>query len=114
LAWCFRTHGNVVGAGYIITEEVPDIELEQVWPNMSIQDSFTVIKSIASFQKVWMSISFAKYGSLYFSRNLEGTPSSQPLYIDADGNHITNEDFAIGPSPARETFDDGRAAINFN
>jgi hypothetical protein len=95
-------------------EEVPGIELEQVWPNMSIQDKFTVVESNASFQQAWTSMSFAKYGSLYSSRGPEGTPSGQPLYIDADGNHITNKDCAIGPSIARETFVSGRAAINFD
>jgi hypothetical protein len=94
-------------------EEVPGVELERVWPNMSIQDKFGVVRSIAGFQKAWTSVSFRKYGSLYFSRDLDVTPSSQPLYIDADSSHITNEDFAIGPSKARETFDSGRAAINF-
>jgi hypothetical protein len=32
-------------------EEVPGIELEQVWPNMSIQDKFTVVESNAGFQQ---------------------------------------------------------------
>jgi hypothetical protein len=96
-------------------EEVPGVELEQVWPNMSIQDRFAVVKSIAGFQKAWTSVSFTKYGSLYFSRDLKDTThSSQPLYMDADGNHITNKKFAVGPSTARETFDSGRAAVDFD
>jgi hypothetical protein len=95
-------------------EEVPGIALEQVWPNMSIQDRFTIVKSIVGFQKAWTSVSFTKYGSLYFSGDLEDTPGSQPLYMDANGDYITNKKFAVGPSTARETFDSGRGAINFD
>ena len=95
-------------------EEVPGIELEQVWPKMSIEDRFAVVKSIVGFQKAWTSVSFTNYGSLYFSRDLEGAPSSQPLYIDENGNYITNEEFAVGPSTARETFDSGRGGIDFD
>ncbi|KAH5006440.1 hypothetical protein HBI81_197980 [Parastagonospora nodorum] len=114
LAWCSRAHENTVGAEYIIMEEVPGIELEQVWPKMSIEDRFAVVKSIVGFQKAWTSVSFTNYGSLYFSRDLEGAPSSQPLYIDENGNYITNEEFAVGPSTARETFDSGRGGIDFD
>jgi hypothetical protein len=114
LAWCSRARENPVGAEYIIMEEVPGVEPEQVWPDMSIQDRFAVVKSIAGFQKAWTSVAFTKYGSLYFSRDLEDTHSSQPLYIDANGHHITNGNFAVGPSTARETFDSGRAGIDFD
>jgi len=71
LAWCSQAHENPVGAEYIIMEEVPGIELEQVWLDMSIQNRFAVVKSIAGFQKAWSSVSFMKYGSLHFSRDLE-------------------------------------------
>jgi hypothetical protein len=114
LAWHSHAHQNPVGAEYIIMEEVPGVELEHVWPDMSIQDIFAVVKSIAGFQKACTSVAFTKYGSLYFSRDLEDMHGSQPLYIDANGHHITNENFAVGPSVARETFDSGRAAINFD
>jgi hypothetical protein len=113
LAWCSRAHEHAVGAEYIIMEEVRGIELEQVWPKMSIQDRFAIVKSIASFQKAWTSVTFTKYGSLYFSRDLEDTPSSQPLYTDANGDYITNKAFAIGPSTARGAVHSGKATINF-
>jgi hypothetical protein len=114
LAWHSHAHKNPVGAEYIIMEEVPGVELEHVWPDMSIQDRFAVVKSIAGFQKACTSVAFTKYGSLYFSRDLEDMHGSQPLYIDENGHHIKNENFAVGPSVARETFDSGRAAINFD
>lgn len=95
-------------------EKCPGIELENVWPNMGIKDRFAVVKAIAGLQKAWMSVSFTKYGSLYFAEDLKDTPSTQPLYVDANGDHIVNERFAVGPSTGRETLDNGRATINFH
>ncbi|KAF5846450.1 hypothetical protein GGP41_003882 [Bipolaris sorokiniana] len=95
-------------------EEVPGVQLEQVWPKMSIEDRFAIVRSIAGFQQVWTSVAFTRYGSLYYSKDLEDTPSSQPLYIDAHGGHTKNKNLAIGLSVAREIFDNRRAAINFN
>ncbi|KAF1837384.1 hypothetical protein BDW02DRAFT_586650 [Decorospora gaudefroyi] len=34
--------------------------------------------------------------------------------FDVNGDHITNESFAVGSSTSRETLDDGRATINFD
>ncbi|KAF1913062.1 hypothetical protein BDU57DRAFT_559219 [Ampelomyces quisqualis] len=48
-----------------------------------------------------------------FLRRLEDSPSSQPLYIEANGDEITNKNLVIGPSTARENFDSGRGAIDF-
>lgn len=114
VAWCSQTRENPVGSEYIIMEEVPGVQLEYVWPSMSIQDRLGVVKSIASYQKAWTSTSFTSYGSLYFAKDLNGSPNKQPLYLDANGDHIINEAFAIGPSTAREMFDNGKGAIEFN
>lgn len=95
-------------------EEVPGIQLEQVWPKMSIHDRSIIVKSIVGFQKAWTSISFTRYGSLYFSNDLKDTAGSQSLYTDANGNQVTNERFNVGPSTSRENFDSGRGAINFD
>jgi len=106
--------GNAVGAEYIIMEKVSGIELEQVWPSMNIKARFAVVKAIAGFQKAWTSVSFNKYGSLYYSNDLEGTSNSEPLYVDENGFAITDERFAIGPSTGRESNDNGRATIDFD
>lgn len=95
-------------------ERVLGVELEHVWPNMNIKDRFAVVKAIAGFQKSWTSVSFTKYGSLYFPKDLDKTPDCQPLYVDAKGDRITNTCYAVGPSTGRETFDNGRGAINFD
>ncbi|XPS68903.1 hypothetical protein M3J09_001183 [Ascochyta lentis] len=114
LAWCSQAHESPVGAEYIIMERVPGIELEHIWPKMNIKDRFAVVKAIAGFQKSWTSVSFAKYGSLYFSKDLDETPDGRPLYIDAKGNHIKDTRYAVGLSTGRENLDNGRATVNFD
>ncbi|KAL6706296.1 hypothetical protein ACN47E_005586 [Coniothyrium glycines] len=114
LAWCSRAQESVVGAEYIIMEQVPGVELEHVWPKMNIQERFAVVKAVAGYQKSWTAVCFTGYGSLYFSKDLENTPTGQPLYVDAKGIHITNTDYAIGPSTGRENFDNGRAMVDFD
>ncbi|XP_014556221.1 hypothetical protein COCVIDRAFT_38092 [Bipolaris victoriae FI3] len=68
LAWCFQAHEDPVGSEYIMMED-----------------------------KVWTSVAFTRYGSLYSSRDLEDTRSSQPLYIDANGGNTADKRFAIDP-----------------
>ncbi|KAJ8104742.1 hypothetical protein OPT61_g10596 [Boeremia exigua] len=114
LAWSSQAHESPVGAEYIIMERVAGVELGHVWPEMAIKERFDVVKAIAGFQKSWTSISFAKYGSLYFRSDLNDVPDGQPLYVDADGNHVKNTRYAIGPLTGREYFDNGRGTVDFD
>jgi len=95
-------------------EKVPGIELERVWPEMSIEDRFTVVKAIAGFQKSWTSISFKQYRSLYYSKDLPGAVVDGPLYIDANGSETTDSAFVIGPSTGREMIDNKRDTVDFD
>ena len=112
--WSSKAQENAVGAEYIIMEKVPGIELERVWPSMKIGDRLTLVKAIAGFQKAWTSVSFKKFGSLYFAKDLEEQTGNDLLYIDANGVNITDRKFAIGPSTGREFIDNGRVTIGFD
>ncbi|KAH9871022.1 hypothetical protein J1614_006596 [Plenodomus biglobosus] len=114
LAWSSRAQESRVGAEYIIMEKASGVELEHFWPTMNIEDRLTVVKAIAGFQKAWTSISFEKYGSLYYSKDLERTVADEYLYTDADGNRIANTSFAIGPCTGREMTDNRRDSIDFD
>jgi hypothetical protein len=114
LAWSSRAYENTVGAEYIIMEKAQGIELERVWPSMNTKDRLNVVKEIAGFQAAWTSVSFTKFGSLYFAQDLEEFPGDEPLYISSDGVEVTDERFAVGPSTGRETIDHGRSTIEFD
>ncbi|KAF2634502.1 hypothetical protein P280DRAFT_502421 [Massarina eburnea CBS 473.64] len=53
LAWSSKGKENPVGAEYIIMAKALMIAFEYVWPRMEIEDRFSVVKSIACFQKNW-------------------------------------------------------------
>ncbi|TVY87186.1 Altered inheritance of mitochondria protein, mitochondrial [Lachnellula willkommii] len=113
-AWSSKAQENSVGAEYIIMEKVPGIELESVWPSMKIGDRLAVVKAIAGFQKSWTSVSFKKFGGLYYAQDVDERIGNELLYVDANGVEVTDAKFAIGPSTGRELIDNGRATINFN
>jgi len=102
LAWSSKAEDNPVGAEYIIMEKVLGIELEHVWPGMNIKDRFALVKTIAGFQKAWTSVSFRKFGGLYYAKDLDQSTANEPLYVDANGIDIMDERFAIGPSTGRD------------
>ena len=95
-------------------EKAPGIELERVWPIMNIEDRLAIMKTISRFQKAWTSISFQKFGSLYYADDLNVSSPNQPLYMNAMNVQITDQRFAVGPSTGREFIDDGRADIEFD
>jgi hypothetical protein len=112
LAWSSKAQENPVGAEYIIMEKVPGIELEQVWPNMDIKARLALTKRIASFQKAWTSVSFKKFGGLYYAKDLDGLTGNDPLYVDANGVEVRDKKFAIGPSTGREWIDNKRTTVS--
>jgi hypothetical protein len=114
LAWSSKAKENPVGTEYIIMEKVSGIELERVWPSMNIRDRLALVKALAGFQKAWTSVSFKKFGSLYYAKDLDESAQNEPLYVDPNGIDIIDENFAVGPFMGRESIDNGRATISFN
>lgn len=98
----------MVGAEYIITEKIPGVTLESVWEKMKIKDRCEIIKTIGRCQKAWASVSFERYGSLYYAGDLDAQPSQGPLYVDQHGAQISDPKFAIGPSTSTDFTSHGR------
>ncbi len=113
-AWSSKAQENPVGAEYIIMEKLPGIELELAWPTMKIEDRLAIVQTIATYQKSWTSISFKKYGGLYYAKDLNTGSDNEVLYTDADGVHVKDSRFAIGPSTGRELIDNRRASVEFD
>lgn len=94
-------------------EKLPGIPLDGVWAKLSLNDRIALAENIAGYQKKWMSISFQKFGSLYYAADLDGR-SQSPLYTKCGGVPITNPRFTVGPSVGRVFMDDGRSTVDFN
>lgn len=112
LAWSSKAKENPVGAEYMIMEKAAGAQLNEFWPNMNIEARFEVVKTIAGYQHAWRSISFAQYGSLYYSRDLDHPKTC--VLTRSDGSLVTEPSFAVGPSTGRDHFDDGRIAVDFD
>ncbi|KAJ5346857.1 uncharacterized protein N7506_000110 [Penicillium brevicompactum] len=112
LAWSSKAGENAVGAEYIIMEKVAGVQLSHVWHNMSIEDRFEIVKAISGYQKSWLSTSFTKYGSLYYSSDTDH--QKECVLIKSDGTRATEPHFAIGPSTGRDQVDHGRVSIDFD
>ena len=113
-AWSSKAQETLVGAEFILMEKMNGMELEHFLPNMKIQDRLEVVKAIANYQKSWASVSFEQFGSLYFPEDISVSESLPLSYIDANGRRVQDPRFVVGPSTAREMYDDGRANIEFS
>lgn len=111
LAWSSRSD-NPVGAEYIIMEKAQGVQLKEIWNKLDIEVRLNIVKKIAKYQADWTSISFSKFGGLYYKQDLVSTPSL--VYTNIEGKEITDERFAVGPSTSRQNTDDGRMEIEFD
>lgn len=93
-------------------EKAPGVQLNEFWPNMDIKARFEVVKAIAGYQHAWMSTSFAQYGSLYYSCDIDNPKTC--VLIKSDGSQVKESRFAVGLSVGRDHLDDGRIAVDFD
>ena len=93
-------------------EKVAGVQLSKVWPAMDIKERFELVKAISGYQKAWMSTSFAQYGSLYYSSDMEDSDGND--LVKGDGSISKHRHFAVGPSTGREFLDDGRIVLDFD
>ncbi|KAG6023674.1 hypothetical protein E4U19_004206 [Claviceps sp. Clav32 group G5] len=112
--WCSRAQETPVGAEFILMEKLDGAELEEVWPEMTIQDRYEVVTAVTCYQKSWASVSFEQFGSLYFAEDFKGENIPALVYTDGEGRRVEDPRFVVGPSTSREMFDAGRGDIEFD
>lgn len=59
--------GNPVQSEYIIMEEAAGVQLSQVWDTLPLKTKLEIVKDLVNIEKKLLSISFTRYGSLYFA-----------------------------------------------
>ena len=112
-SWSSRAADNLVGAEYIIMEKARGIPLVVVWDDLPAEAKAKILTAVSKLHKSWLSLSFSRYGGLYYSRDLSD-PFSDHLYINEKGEKITDPRFAIGRATGRSWADAGRASVNCN
>ncbi|EFW21973.1 conserved hypothetical protein [Coccidioides posadasii str. Silveira] len=109
-AWNARVdERNSVRAEYIVMEKMPGVPLSKVWWDLQPNKKLKILLQVVDYQRRWTHTKFTGFGSLYYAKDVD--PRRQdPLYVK-DGEAVTDSQFAIGPSVAREWSDEGRVNI---
>jgi len=100
-AWSSRAD-NAVGAEYVIMEKMTGVQLSEVWKNMKLVDKMQLRLNLASYQEIWLSISFRQFGGLYYKEDLGDVPSEGYLYTNQKGERVQDSRFAVGPMKGRD------------
>lgn len=98
-------------------EKVAGVQLQTVWKTLKPVQKLEIFKKIIEYQKQWLSVSFAKYGSLYFASDSKCECSihdDDHLYTARDGQRIWDARFLIGPAIGRDWVDERRATLDFD
>lgn len=94
-------------------EKAPGVPLDCVYRDMGVSDRWSITQAIAGYQEKWAKIPYEAYGSLYFSSDLDGGSGiSQPSPGSANGE--SKQSYAIGPTNARDWYDDERFTIKLD
>ncbi|TVY39560.1 Altered inheritance of mitochondria protein, mitochondrial [Lachnellula subtilissima] len=111
-AWS-ATANNPVEAEYIIMEEAPGTQLEDVWDGKTISDKTNIVKGLVEIEKKLLSVSFTRYGNIYFaSDSFPGCEAAKVVGdIPAELKRVVEERFTIGPVVDRDFWNGKRASM---
>ncbi|OAT11688.1 hypothetical protein BDBG_17551 [Blastomyces gilchristii SLH14081] len=90
-------------------EKIPGVPLSKVWWHLQPNKKLKILLQVVDYQRRWTHTKFTGFGSLYYAKDVD--PRRQdPLYVK-DGEAVTDSQFAIGPSVARDSILNYREAI---
>ncbi|EEQ33627.1 Phosphotransferase enzyme [Microsporum canis] len=114
-AWSARVD-NPVGAEYIIMEEASGAKLEDVWDDLSLEDRIAIMKDLVSIESKLLSVSFSRYGNLYYSG--EAIPGAMGAEVVNDTSTEIKRDvktrFSIGPAIERDFWTKERSVMDID
>ncbi|CAD6448374.1 ea77e627-0550-48d3-b66d-8400f355dfdf [Sclerotinia trifoliorum] len=114
-AWSASAN-NPVEAEYIIMEEAPGTKLEDVWAGKTISEKTKIVKGLVEIEKKLLSVSFTKYGNIYFAN--DSFPGCEAAEIVGDVptelKRAVAERFVIGPVVDRDFWDRRRASMDID
>ncbi|KAL2067763.1 hypothetical protein VTL71DRAFT_15859 [Oculimacula yallundae] len=90
---------NPVEAEYILMEEACGTSLGDVWEDMGILSKDKIVKDIVSIEQKMLSVSFSRYGNIYFAK--DSFPGCEKAEVSGDISEElkkeVEERFTIGP-----------------
>ncbi|EAW24094.1 uncharacterized protein NFIA_036660 [Aspergillus fischeri NRRL 181] len=115
LAWSGKAE-NPVGSEYILMEEATGRQLGEIWDDLKLADKLKIVEDIVAIEKKFLSLSFTRYGSLYFVN--DAFPGCEKAEIASDAPQSQREEiesqFVIGPVPNNDFWDKGRASLEID
>ncbi|KAG9228229.1 kinase-like domain-containing protein [Amylocarpus encephaloides] len=114
-AWSAAAN-NPVEAEYIIMEEAPGTQLEDVWNDKTISDKTNIVKGLVEIEKKLLSVSFTRYGNIYFASDaFSGCEAAKVVGdIPAELKRVVEERFTIGPVVDRDFWNGKRASMTID
>ncbi|RMZ82324.1 hypothetical protein DV738_g1742, partial [Chaetothyriales sp. CBS 135597] len=115
LAWSGHSK-NPVESEYILMEEAPGTPLHEVWGGLELHDKLKIVDDIVGIEKKLLSISFTRYGNLYYAT--DAFPGCEKAEIVSSASQSQREEsekrFVIGPVVDTHFWDQGRAAMDID
>ncbi|ORY16031.1 hypothetical protein BCR34DRAFT_640576 [Clohesyomyces aquaticus] len=87
---------NPVNAEYILMERSEGVELGKAWHDIPWTERYEVVKSLAGYEKAFVSANLSMYGSLYYAKYLLNLSPSQ--FISSVESTEEGEAFVVGPT----------------
>ncbi|ETI26769.1 hypothetical protein G647_10214 [Cladophialophora carrionii CBS 160.54] len=98
LSWSGNAN-NPVESEYILMEEANGTPLHELWDGFELHDKLKIVDEIVALEKKLLSISFTRYGNLYYAA--DAFPGCEKAEIDGEAlqsqRDETERRFAIGP-----------------
>ena len=90
-------------------EQSQGVELESVWDELSWDDRFEIVSTLAGYEKAFVSAKMPMIGSLYYAKDLTSLTSDQ--FLDPRKSANDEKAFVIGPTTHRTFFDKKRGSV---
>ncbi|KAI1821833.1 kinase-like domain-containing protein [Xylaria intraflava] len=109
LAWNMDAD-NPVRSEYIVMEEAAGTQLSQVWDTLSLDTKMEIVDDLVNIEKKLTSVSFTRYGSLYFAQHSFPGCVQARVAGDSSTSHIAEIEsrYVIGPVADRDFWDGER------
>ncbi|KZF23034.1 phosphotransferase family protein [Xylona heveae TC161] len=107
---------NPVGSEYIIMEEARGTQLDDIWNDLSLEERIVIMKDLVSIEKKMLSVSFNRYGSLYYAtQNIPGAAMAEVVSdVPEEVKNTVMRRFAIGPVVERDYWNNERATMDID
>ncbi|KAI2606604.1 kinase-like domain-containing protein [Hypoxylon sp. NC1633] len=115
LAWSMEAD-NPVQSEYIVMEEAAGDQLGDIWDTLSLETKLEIVKDLVAIEKRLLSVSFTRYGSLYFAHH--GFPGCVKAEAEGDLPASLSAEierrYVLGPVSGRGFWDGERKTMSID